>query len=46
MKTITTTSNSGTAYETLKKIVRWTFVGLGTFVLFAYALLLALIIIL
>lgn len=46
MKTTTITPNSVTVYETLKKVARWTFVAVGAFALFAYALLLGLIIIL
>ncbi len=46
MKTTTTTSNSVTLYEYVKKVARWTFVAAGTFVLLAYVLLLGLIIIL
>ena len=46
MKTITTTPNSLAWFEIIKKAARWTFVAAGAFVLFAYALLLGLIIIL
>jgi hypothetical protein len=46
MKTTTTTPNSVTVYETSKQAARWTLVAVGTFVLFAYALLLGLVIIL
>ena len=46
MKTATTTPNSLTWFENVKKVARWTFVAVGAFALFAYALLLSLIIVL
>jgi len=46
MKTATTTTNSLTWFENVKKIARWTFVAAGTFALFVFALLLGLIIVL
>jgi hypothetical protein len=46
MKTATTTPNSLIWFENVKKVVRWTFVAVGTFALFVFALLLGLIIVL
>ena len=44
MKTITSNQNSVTLYEKVKQVARWMFVAIGTFAIFAYVLLLGLMI--